>query len=48
MNRKDVAALSAAICYLNQKRKEDSYIIKSSVGLTFVIFAMIIIIWNVT
>lgn len=48
MNIKDLAALSAAICYLNQKRKEDIYIIKSSVGLTFVILAIITIVWNVT
>lgn len=46
MNIKDAAALNAAIYHLNQRRKEDSHIIKSSLGLTFIILAMIAIIWN--
>lgn len=43
--RQDAAALSAAIYYLNQKRKEDSYIIKSSLALTFIILAMILLLF---
>lgn len=47
INIKDAAALNAAIYYLNQRRKEDSHIIKSSLALTFVMLAMIVFIWNV-
>lgn len=46
INIKDAAALNAAIYYLNQRRKEDIHIIKSSLALTFVMLAMIAIIWN--
>lgn len=48
INIKDAAALNAAINYLNQRRKEDSHIIKYSLVLTFVLLAMIVIIWNMT
>lgn len=43
---KDVTALNAAIYYLNEKRKEDSYIVKTSILLTFIILTLILFIWN--
>lgn len=39
---KDVIALKAAIYYLKEKRKEDIYIIKTSMLLTFVMLSIIL------
>lgn len=42
----DAIALSAAIHYIKQKRKEDAYIIKTSISLTLVILSLVLFIWE--
>jgi hypothetical protein len=43
---KDVIALSAAIDCVKKRKKEDAYIIKTTVLLTIVILALILLFWN--